>query len=208
MSNSSSGIINIGQERVIPASRRPDGSVRKEIKVRQGYTPPEDVKKYQSKGQLIQERSQGYIAGLGSVQVDNSNKKNKGRQNDMEDLTLLMHGILQEMRLEDLRQILESFDDFPIDNVKSFDKVKSSTIQKILQGFGKDSKGIGEKIFSVSKITELKRFCGVLNLQESGGRNDLLERIHDSLKNRFKDVYTMYLIRPLDDFQSGKNIFL
>jgi partner of Y14 and mago protein len=33
-------------DRVIPESRRADGTVRKERKVRPGYTPPEDVAKY------------------------------------------------------------------------------------------------------------------------------------------------------------------
>ncbi|KAF9194713.1 hypothetical protein BGZ51_007940 [Haplosporangium sp. Z 767] len=32
--------------RVIPMTRRPDGTIRKERKVRPGYTPPEDVAKY------------------------------------------------------------------------------------------------------------------------------------------------------------------
>lgn len=33
----------------IPASRRADGSTRKEIKVRPGYRPPEDVERYQTR---------------------------------------------------------------------------------------------------------------------------------------------------------------
>lgn len=33
-------------ERIVPASRRADGSMRKERKIRPGYTPPEDIKRY------------------------------------------------------------------------------------------------------------------------------------------------------------------
>ncbi|KAL6702973.1 hypothetical protein ACN47E_010328 [Coniothyrium glycines] len=36
-------------ERHIPASIRPDGSVRKEIRVRPGYRPPEDVEVYKNR---------------------------------------------------------------------------------------------------------------------------------------------------------------
>jgi partner of Y14 and mago protein len=36
-------------ERHIPASVRPDGSVRKEIRVRPGYRPPEDVELYKNR---------------------------------------------------------------------------------------------------------------------------------------------------------------
>lgn len=36
-------------ERHIPASTRPDGTVRKEIRVRPGYRPPEDVEVYKNR---------------------------------------------------------------------------------------------------------------------------------------------------------------
>ncbi|KAJ3246369.1 hypothetical protein HDU78_007271 [Chytriomyces hyalinus] len=35
-------------ERLIPTSRRADGSLRKEIRVRNGFTPQEDIAKYQT----------------------------------------------------------------------------------------------------------------------------------------------------------------
>ncbi|KAI4129101.1 MAG: hypothetical protein LQ338_002399 [Usnochroma carphineum] len=45
-----SGIItSIDGERHIPASVRPDGSTRKEIKIRPGYRPPEDVEVYKNR---------------------------------------------------------------------------------------------------------------------------------------------------------------
>jgi partner of Y14 and mago protein len=41
-----SGIQDRGDVRVIPTSRRADGSIRKERMIRPGYTPPEDVARY------------------------------------------------------------------------------------------------------------------------------------------------------------------
>lgn len=40
------GIIQVGEERWIPGSQRADGSYRKERKVRPGFVPQEDVKRY------------------------------------------------------------------------------------------------------------------------------------------------------------------
>ena len=49
-SNSSSGITTTPSgERHIPSSKRADGSTRKEIKVRPGYRPPEDVEVYKNR---------------------------------------------------------------------------------------------------------------------------------------------------------------
>ncbi|BFZ64955.1 hypothetical protein YB2330_006116 [Saitoella coloradoensis] len=47
-SHQASGIVN----GTVPKSIRPDGSVRKEIKIRPGYTPPEDVTRYTRKPNL------------------------------------------------------------------------------------------------------------------------------------------------------------
>src|ERR1043165_9572298 len=44
-----SGIVTTGDnERVIPATRRADGSIRKERRVRQGYVPQEDIARYKN----------------------------------------------------------------------------------------------------------------------------------------------------------------
>lgn len=54
MSQTPSGIIEIastpmGPERIIPPSLRPDGTVRKAQRIRPGFTPLEDVKRYSDK---------------------------------------------------------------------------------------------------------------------------------------------------------------
>ncbi|GLE11643.1 hypothetical protein PINS_up024192 [Pythium insidiosum] len=43
---------------VIPSSRRADGSMRKQIRVRQGYVPQDEVPKYKPIGQRLREQAQ------------------------------------------------------------------------------------------------------------------------------------------------------
>ncbi|KAI0356656.1 hypothetical protein OH77DRAFT_1452656 [Trametes cingulata] len=53
-------------ERVIPESRRPDGSVRKQIKIRPGYTPQEDVRRFRGTRQAQMDANslpKGHIIG-------------------------------------------------------------------------------------------------------------------------------------------------
>ncbi|KAF9452486.1 hypothetical protein P691DRAFT_721948 [Macrolepiota fuliginosa MF-IS2] len=65
---SNAGIIVDPQtlQRVIPESRRPDGSVRKEIKVRPGFTPQEDVRRFRGTRQTQMDANslpKGHILG-------------------------------------------------------------------------------------------------------------------------------------------------
>ncbi|EXJ70944.1 uncharacterized protein A1O5_05936 [Cladophialophora psammophila CBS 110553] len=52
----------------IPASKRADGSTRKEIRVRPGYRPPEDVETYKNRSaEAWKNRSQGGVPGAESA---------------------------------------------------------------------------------------------------------------------------------------------
>ncbi|KAG6918942.1 hypothetical protein DXG01_010597 [Tephrocybe rancida] len=53
-------------ERVIPESKRPDGTVRKQIKIRPGFTPQEDVRKFRGTRQAQMDATalpKGHIIG-------------------------------------------------------------------------------------------------------------------------------------------------
>ncbi|KND00287.1 uncharacterized protein SPPG_04616 [Spizellomyces punctatus DAOM BR117] len=74
-------------DRVIPATRRPDGSVRKERKVRPGYVPQEDVSRYTNAKVEATRVPEGYVPGIGVVQpseastvTSKSAKKNAKRR--------------------------------------------------------------------------------------------------------------------------------
>ncbi|MCJ1357439.1 MAG: hypothetical protein MMC33_007435 [Icmadophila ericetorum] len=67
-----SGIITTETgERHIPSSVRPDGSKRKEIKIRPGYKPPEDVEVYKNRtAETWKTRSVGGVPGAAPVETD------------------------------------------------------------------------------------------------------------------------------------------
>ena len=64
-------------ERFIPASVRADGTKRREIKVRPGYRPPEDVELYRNRAAAAwKNRAQGGVPGAEGLKSDNSNNNN------------------------------------------------------------------------------------------------------------------------------------
>ncbi|KAG8629218.1 hypothetical protein KVT40_003083 [Elsinoe batatas] len=71
--------------RHIPSSVRADGSVRKEIRVRDGYRPPEDVDVYKNRtAEAFKNRGKGGVPGAEAVSTDlasaSSNKNAKRRE--------------------------------------------------------------------------------------------------------------------------------
>jgi partner of Y14 and mago protein len=77
-----SGIIESENgERHIPASVRPDGTQRKEIRVRPGYRPPEDVEVYKNRtAEGFRTRGSGGVPGAVPVNIEESKSNNKNRK--------------------------------------------------------------------------------------------------------------------------------
>lgn len=69
-------------ERHIPASTRADGSVRKEIRVRPGYRPPEDVEVYKNRtAEAWKNRGSGGVPGAESLQSSSEAAKGSSAAN-------------------------------------------------------------------------------------------------------------------------------
>ncbi len=78
-STTKSGIIqSTDGERHIPSSTRADGSKRKEIKIRPGYKPPEDVEVYKNRtAEAWKTRGSGGVPGAAVVEDSESKASNK-----------------------------------------------------------------------------------------------------------------------------------
>ncbi len=107
-------------ESIIPASKRADGSTRKEIKVRPGYTPPEDVATYKNqRADARKNRGSGGVPGAdpmraSGAEADAKSKNAKRREaarrktqddgaDDETQLTVAMkgHSLVAEEKLKE-----------------------------------------------------------------------------------------------------------
>lgn len=64
---------------IIPATQRPDGTWRKEIKVKAGYVPPDEMDRYQSKGRQITANNSGLPPGM-TIDETTATKKTKNQK--------------------------------------------------------------------------------------------------------------------------------
>lgn len=80
-STTKSGIITSETgERHIPSSLRPDGSQRKEIKIRPGYKPPEDVEVYKNRtAESWKSRGSSGIPGAATVDTHSEDSKTSNK---------------------------------------------------------------------------------------------------------------------------------
>lgn len=81
---SSAGIVidSSTGERHVPSSTRADGSKRREIRIRPGYRPPEDVEVYKNRtAEAWKNRGSGGVPGAENIEDDNATLKAAGSKN-------------------------------------------------------------------------------------------------------------------------------
>lgn len=62
-------IITNDGEKILPGSRRPDGTLRKERRIRAGYTPQDEQPVYQSVGALVRTDCRGQAYQVAALQA-------------------------------------------------------------------------------------------------------------------------------------------
>jgi len=79
---------------VIPGSRRPDGTLRKEIRVRKGYVPPEQQQRFETKGTRFRDSQvPGFVPGMDPADLagakvapkSKNTRRNENRRKKKED---------------------------------------------------------------------------------------------------------------------------
>lgn len=133
-------------ERVIASSTRADGSVRKEIKVRPGYRPPEDVEVYKNRtAEAFKNRGKGPVPGAEAL---NSDKADSGGQANNKNAKR------REARRKAAANAAETAKDSPIDGDtvdQEVEQVKDPEAEK-----EKEAKKLAKKLRQAKDLKEKK----------------------------------------------------
>jgi partner of Y14 and mago protein len=182
---SKAGIIEDSNgERHIPSSVRPDGSKRKEIKIRPGYKPPEDVEVYKNRtAEGFRTRGSGGVPGADGLKNDpadssaasNKNakrrearKKAKAAEDSGDQGTSKPNGSPGNAQEGDVKM------EEPVDPEAEREKKARNLKKKLKQAKDLQEKRAGgvallpEQIAKVIKINELVRELEALGLDAEG----------------------------------------
>ena len=177
---SKSGITTTKEgERHIPSSTRADGTVRKEIRVRPGYRPPEDVEVYKNRtAEAWKSRGNGGVPGAEVVETgpasSAANKNAKRREARKKAAASKDEDITPTSDLPKNEKPAESIDTTPVDPEAEKVKEARKLSKKLRQARElKDKKDKGDALLpeqfeKVIKINELIRQLDKLGFDTEG----------------------------------------
>jgi len=163
---------------IIPATQRPDGTWRKEIKVKAGYVPPDEMDRYQSKGRQITAGSSGLPPGM-AVEENTVTKKTKNQKKNER-----RKAKKQEMKTQDTKSQVEadtltsSLGNMNMKDEKAEEaQVSKETIAKKLKNLKKKLRQIEEleKKVRNNEIKELSKE----QTEKVSRKKDILDEIED-----------------------------
>lgn len=162
-----------GGDEIIPASRRPDGTWRKERKVKTGYVPPDEVEKYESRGKKflneLPKFPPGYVppADQSKPMTKNQKKNEKKKQKRKEKVeaeeasATIVDDEAPKKLSEDVSKLKMTSDDTgQSDNSDVLKKIKGlkKKLKQIDQLIERKSKGEILEKEQLDKITKRKEF--------------------------------------------------
>jgi partner of Y14 and mago protein len=182
---SKAGIIeNPDGERHIPSSVRPDGTKRKEIKIRPGYKPPEDVEVYKNRtADAFKNRGSGGVPGAQGLKDETSTAassiKNAKRREARKKAKAAEEGEKKEVTGSDKKDWREKNDEEKkseeaLDPEAEKEKKVRNLKKKLKQAKELQEKKEGgaallpEQFAKVIKINELIRELGSLGFDSEG----------------------------------------
>jgi partner of Y14 and mago protein len=172
-------------ERHIPASVRPDGSMRKEIRVRPGYRPPEDVEVYKNRtAEGFRNRGKTGVPGAEGLKSEEkpstsspaANKNAKRREARKKAAAAGDDGNEEEVKPTEPKEkeAAKSEPEKPVDPEAEKEKEAKKLMKKLRQARDlKDKKEQGDKLLpeqfeKVIKINELIRQLEGLGFDQQG----------------------------------------
>ena len=175
-SSSKAGITTSSSgERHIPASTRADGSVRKEIRIRPGYKPPEDVEVYKNRtADAFKNRGKGGVPGADFVTSSKTGEPNKRKPKPKDAQSPRQEPVLEDPKRNDEAEVavLRSEATAVVDPEAEKEKEARKLGKKLRQARELQSKKesgealLPEQLEKVIKINELVRLLSTLGFDE------------------------------------------
>ncbi|KAG8503814.1 hypothetical protein CXB51_001912 [Gossypium anomalum] len=117
-------------ERILAPTRRPDGTLRKPIRIRAGYVPQEEVAIYQSKGALWKKEMASQVVPPGyDPPADAKPKTKSAKRNERKKEKRLQAALEKGKNLEEVSDDETKREDVPQEDLDGSKSVKSLTSQ-------------------------------------------------------------------------------